>query len=108
MNELNYDCLPTRSTQQVRMPSDGVDPSRLNGPCRTYRLNAPMGLSQLEAMPSDLQRIYLQRLQQHGGSEEAVLRMLHAKPEQMTALLTRHHIVFDQPNPTAWSAFLQQ
>ena len=103
--EFDHDCLQTNKTLAVRLPSDGVDPSSLHGPCRVYRLGRPMRLDQLEAMPADLQRRYLRRLRQCGGSEETVRAMLQAAPEQMERLHTRHRVAFDRPNPTAWAAF---
>lgn len=102
--EWKYDCL-MGGGQRVRLPSDGVDPTTLHGRCKSYFLGKPMTLRQLETMPGDLQRDYLRRLRQRGGSQEEVLRMLRAAPEQLRQLQERYHIRFDCPDPKRWADF---
>lgn len=106
--ELKYDCLQRHQVAVVRLPSDGVDPSRLHGPVRVYRLGRPMDLMSLNEMPPELQRMYLERLRQQGGSPETAASMLGATAEELTSLLQRHHVVLDRPNPTAWSDFVSR
>lgn len=108
MKEFDYDCLQRHQVCVVRMPSDGVDPSRMHGPCRVYRLGRPMDLAELEEMPDDLQRTYLRRLREWGGTEETVAAMLGASPEELRLLLNRCRVVLDRPNPTAWSDFVNR
>lgn len=89
----------------MRLPSDGMTPARLNGPCRTYRLGVPMKLSQLEAMPEDLQRMYLRRLRRSGATQEAAAKMLGGSPAH---LQRKFLLQFDQPDAAAWEAFLNK
>ena len=117
MTEFDYDCLQKRQTahsarhrvgnrRSVTLPSDFLDPAaveRRNGPCRTYRLGSPMTLETFEAMPSDLQKLYLRQLRQRGGSEADVERMLGIAPGG----LRRYRIRFDRQDPERWNAFLQ-
>ena len=117
MTEFDYDCLQKRQTarsahhrvgnrRSVTLPSDFLDPAaiaRRNGPCRTYRLGKPMKREEFEALPSDLQKLYLRQLRQNGGSEADVERMLGAAPGG----LRRYRVRFDQQNPERWKAFLQ-
>ena len=70
MTEFEYDCLQKKRTaysarlrvgarRAVSLPSDSLNPAELqsrNGPCRVYRLGAPMDIEQFDAMPQDLQR----------------------------------------------------
>lgn len=102
--EWNYDCL-MGGGRKVRLPNDGVDPATLHGRCRSYFLGRPMTLRQLEDMPGDLQRAYLRRLRQRGGSQEEVLRMLRATPEQLRRLQEQYHVSFDCPDPKQWADF---
>ncbi len=106
--EWNYDCLIGERSREVRFPSDGVDPCGLDGRCLVYALGKPMSLRQLEAMPQDLQRAYLRRLRQRGGTRETVGKMLHAAPEQVAQLQARYHVAFDRPDPAAWASFCQE
>jgi len=117
MTEFEYDCLQKRVTAQgarhrvgkrrsVTLPSDFLDPAaiqRRSGPCRTYRLGRPMTLEEFEQMPDDLQKLYLRRLRQCGGSESDVEQMLGAAPGGLRV----HRIRFDQQDPERWRAFLQ-
>ena len=103
--ELDYDCLQKHRIRLIRMPSDGVDPSQLHGPCRVYRMGRPMDLAELRSMPEDLQREYLLRLRQRGGTEETAAAMLGTDPVTVRMLLKRHRVVLDRPNPTAWADF---
>ena len=103
--ELHSDHLLRHQVRIARMPSDGVDPSQLHGPCRVYRLGRPMSLMEWKEMPADLQKLYLQRLRQWGGTEKTVAAMLGTTPEEVRLLLRRHRVVLDRPNPTAWSDF---
>ena len=119
--ELDYDCLPNQKeectlshllagTRPISLPSDNLTPDALlrrNGPCRVYRLGKPMSAAELEAMPPDLQRMYLQRLRRRGGSPEAVGSMLGLSPTRLHQLVRRHRVCFDQPDREAWAAFLQ-
>lgn len=108
MKDYDFTCLQTIIGQSVRMPHDSVDPASLHGPCRVYQLGRPMPLAQLNALPADLQRRYLRRLRQRGGSEEAVKRMLGAAPEDMRRLRARYHISFDCPDAARWASFCSQ
>lgn len=93
----------------VTLPSDQMDPAQLaarNGPCRVYRMSRPMTIRQFEAMPQDLQRAYLLRLRQRGGSEAAVRRMLGIGRRRFQQLQTRHSVCFDRPDTAAWRRFL--
>ncbi len=90
------------------MPSDGVDPSLLNGPCRVYRLGRPMELTELMAMPQELQRMYLNRLRERGASEETAAEMLGISPAQMGQLLRCCRVALDRPDPEAWADFLHR
>ncbi len=95
----------------VTLPSDAASPEELlrrNGPCHVYRLGAPMDIRQFEAMPRDLQRAYLHRLRQRGGSAESVQAMLGISRQRLRQLQERDRIVFDQPDRTAWEAFLRR
>ena len=119
--EFDYDCLPNgkevcslshilADTRPISLPSDFLTPEameRRNGPCRVYRLGKPMSAAELEAMPQDLQRTYLQRLRSRGGSDEAVGRMLGLSPARLRQLTHRHRVRFDQPDREAWAAFLR-
>ena len=89
----------------IRLPSDHMDLETLHGPCRTYRLGKPLTLSELEAMPHDLQLRYLRKLRHIGGSCDSVETMLGLAPGQLSS---RWQVRFDMPNPTAWAAFLDQ
>ena len=116
MTEFDYDCLQRRQTaysarhrvgnrRSVTLPSDFLTldaMERRNGPCRTYRLGSPMTLETFEAMPSDLQKLYLRMLRQRGGSEADVEQMLGMAPGG----LRRYRIRFDQQDPKCWRAFL--
>ena len=119
MREFEYDCMQktwtARSARRrvgqrraVTLPSDGLNPlelQRRNGPCRIYRLGAPMTMAEFTAMPRDLQRTYLRRLRQKGGSEKAVEAMLGISRQDLRQLLEREHVALDQPDPAAWKAF---
>jgi len=117
MTEFEYDCLQeernnrTKHGRQryavaVTLPSDYLKPEELerrSGPCRIYRLGRPMTMAEFHDLPADLRKLYLNRLQQRGGSEFDVEQMLGAKQGSL-----RHYRVrFDRPNPEAWRAFLQ-
>lgn len=120
MTEFEYDCLQKKRTagsarlrvgarRAVTLPSDHLNPAELerrNGPCRVYRLGAPMDIGQFEAMPRDLQRAYLRRLRQRGGSMEAVQAMLGIDGEKMAQILASTQVTLDQPDRTSWAAFL--
>ena len=108
MREFNYDCLQRHQVCVVRMPSDGTDPSSLNGPCRVYRLGRPMEFSELISMPEDLQKLYLTRLRQRGGTEETAAAMLHTTRSRLRDLLLHHRVLLDRPDPAAWAAFAHQ
>ncbi len=121
MKEFEYDCLLkariARSARRrlgqrkaVTLPSDGLSALELqsrNGPCRTYRLGAPMTMAEFSAMPRDLQRAYLRRLRQRGGSEKTVETMLGVSRQELRQLLAREHVALDRPDQEAWEAFLQ-
>ena len=96
MREFNYDCLQRHQVCVVRMPSDGTDPSSLNGPCRVYRLGRPMEFSELISMPEDLQKLYLTRLRQRGGTEETAAAMLHTTRSRLRELLLHHRVLLNQ------------
>ena len=104
--EWNNDCLQRHQIRMVRLPNDGVDPSGLHGPCRVFRLGRPLDIAELRDMPEELQRMYLQRLRRWGGTEESVIVMLGSSREELIALLKRHRVVLDKPNPTAWADFI--
>lgn len=118
MTEFDYDCLQKKTIgrsarcrvgarRTVTLPSDCLDPAALarrNGPCRTYRLGRPMSLAEFEGMPADLQKAYLRRLRQRGGSESDVERMLGAAPGR----LRRYRVTFDRPDPVSWETFLNR
>lgn len=120
MTEFEYDCLQKKRTassarlrvgarRAVTLPSDHLNPAELerrNGPCRVYRLGAPMDIGQFEDMPRDLQRAYLRRLRQRGGSMEAVQAMLGIDGAQMAQILARTQVTLDQPDQASWTAFL--
>ena len=112
VKEFDYDVLHGQalshwgwSTELIRLPSDNAAAETLHGPCRTYRLGKPITLQELEAMPKDLQLQYLRALRRRGGSSTSVSRMLGTTPAQLSL---RWNVCFDQPNPTAWAAFLSQ
>lgn len=121
MKEFEYDCMQktwtARSARRrvgqrraVTLPSDGLNPlelQRRNGPCRTYRLGAPMTMAEFSSMPQDLQRAYLRRLRLRGGSERAVEAMLGISRQELRQLLEREHVALDQPDPAAWDTFMQ-
>ena len=120
MSDFEYDCLQKKivarsarrrvgARKTVTLPSDHLDEAELagrNGPCRVYRLGVPMDRQSLESMPPDLQRAYLRRLRQRGGSEESVSHMLGMDHGQLQSLAMRHGVRFDRPDEAAWSAFL--
>lgn len=120
MTEFDYDCLQKkwigRSARQrvglrrtVTLPSDSLSPlelERKNGPCRVYRLGRPMRMREFGAMPPDLQRLYLRRLRQRGGSRASVSRMLGITEPQLEQLQRRTGVVFDCPDEGAWQEFL--
>ena len=122
MTEFEYDCLQKKRTaysarlrvgarRAVSLPSDSLNPAELqsrNGPCRVYRLGVPMDIEQFEAMPRDLQRAYLRRLRQRGGSPEGVRAMLGVSGQQMQQILERNKVTLDQPDREAWAAFLKR
>ena len=122
MTEFEYDCLQKKRTahsarlrvgarRAVSLPSDNLNPAELqgrNGPCRVYRLGVPMDIGQFEAMPRDLQRTYLRRLRQRGGSTEAVRAMLGISGQQMQQILEQARVTLDQPDQAAWAAFLER
>ncbi|MBP3634155.1 MAG: hypothetical protein J6J43_06250 [Oscillospiraceae bacterium] len=104
----DYDDLQTRALSQlgqvdtqIRLPNDRLGHT-LNGPCRTYRLGRPMTIRELEAMPRDLQILYLRRLRRMGGCAESVGEMLGVLP----ARLSQWGVCFDRPDPKSWAAFL--
>ncbi len=117
MTEFEYDCLQEERNNTiirgrrrvpvcVTLPSDRLAPEELamrSGPCRTYRLGKPMSMAEFRTMPADLQRLYLRRLRQRGGSESDVEQMLGIKQGS----LRRYRVRFDKPNAQAWSAFLR-
>ena len=105
--ELNYDRLQRHQVRMVRMPSDGVDPSQLHGPCRVYRLGRPISLMEWKQMPADLQKLYLERLRQRGGTDDAVAAMLGTTEEEVRLLLKQYRVVLDRPDPTVWSDFVE-
>lgn len=122
MTEFELDCMQKLQTARsarrrvgakrtVSLPSDNLNPAELqrrNGPCRVYRLGAPMDIQQFEAMPRDLQRTYLRRLRLRGGSAEGVRAMLGISPQQMQQILARTRVTLDQPDQAAWDEFLHR
>lgn len=122
MTEFDYDCLQkkwiARSARQrvglrrtVTLPSDSLtqpELDKLNGPCRVYRLGRPMRIREFCLMPMDLQRMYLQRLRQRGGSRRAVSEMLGITERQLGELQRLTGVEFDQPDEEAWRAFASQ
>ena len=122
MTEFDYDCLQkkqiARSAWQrvglrrtVTFPSDSLTPmelARLSGPCRVYRLGRPMKIGDFRALPRDLQRTYLQRLRQRGGSRRAVCQMLGITEQQLDQLQAQGGVDFDCPDDAAWQQFLTQ
>ena len=122
MTEFDYDCLQkkriARSAWQrvglrrtVTLPSDTMTPlelARLNGPCRVYRLGRPMEIEEFNQLPRDLQRTYLHRLRQRGGSRQSVCRMLGITEPQMVQMQNRCGVAFDRPDEAAWNTFLTQ
>lgn len=121
MTEFEFDCLQKKIVSRsafrrvgmrrgVALPSDHLNPAQLarrNGPLRIYRLGRPMTMAQFEAMPPDLQRDYLRRLQLRGASDEAVGRMLGISRRRLRQLKLRHRVEFDRPDTSAWQTFVQ-
>jgi len=110
VKEFDYDDLQSKaqahwepSESHIRLPSDKTSPEKLDGPCMTYHLGKPMKLQELEALPKDLQLMYLRRLRRMGGTQAAVEKMLGMSPARLS---DRWPVRFDMPNPTAWAEFL--
>ena len=106
--EFDYDCLQRHQIRVVHLPSDGVDPARLSGPCRVYRLGRPMDLAELNEMPRELQKLYLQRLRQHGGTVDTAAAMLGLSPAALSKQLRSLGVALDRPDPKAWSSFVSR
>ena len=61
---------------KVRMPSDNLTPGQmkqLNSEVELYSLGRPMKWQQLEAMPADLRRMYLEKLQDEYKATQIML-----------------------------------
>lgn len=67
-----------------------------------------MDIEQFDAMPQDLQRAYLRRLRQRGGTPEGVRAMLGVSGQRMQQILERNKVTLDQPDRETWAAFLKR
>ena len=122
MTEFEFDCLEKKrlarcaaakvgNRRAVSLPSDRLTEKDLqsrNGPCRVYRLGQPMDTAGFLALPRDLQRAYLRRLQAHGGSHEAVAAMFGVSPQQLHTMIRGFGVRFDRPDAARWRRFLQR
>lgn len=72
------------------LPSDCLTPTqlrRLSGQVRTYRLDVPLRLDQVEALPEDLRREYLTRLRDGCGVNAQMLATMLGTTEVRAAEL---------------------
>ena len=122
MTEFDFDCLEkkrlarcaaakVRNHRTVTLPSDGLTQKDLqdrNGPCRVYHLGRPMTLNNFLAMPRDLQRSYLRRLDVHGGSPDTVAAMWGMDTAELLLLLRGYGVRLDNPDAERWRAFMRR
>ena len=72
------------------LPSDyltAAQKRRLNGPVSTYKLDEPMSWESFKAMPEDLQKQYILRLQENYGANDEMIGKMFKKSDTVVLRL---------------------
>ena len=103
MNDFDYDVMQKKriargasrmkrgsKSKKCTLPSDyltAAQKRRLNGPVNTYKLDEPMSLESFKAMPEDLQKQYILRLQENYGANDEMIGKMFKKSDTIALRL---------------------
>ena len=79
-----------RKRKGCSLPSDNLTAAqkrRLNGPVSTYKLDEPMSWESFKAMPEDLQKQYILRLQENYGANDEMIGKMFKKSDTVVLRL---------------------
>ena len=82
-------------SKKCTLPSDyltAAQKRRLNGPVSTYKLDEPMSWESFKAMPEDLQKKYILRLQENYGANDEMIGKMFKKSDTI-ALRLRNALI---------------
>ena len=77
-------------SKKCTLPSDyltAAQKRRLNGPVSTYKLDEPMSWESFKAMPEDLQKKYILRLQENYGANDEMIGKMFKKSDTIALRL---------------------
>ena len=77
-------------SKKCTLPSDYLTDAqkrRLNGPVSTYKLDEPMSWESFKAMPEDLQKKYILRLQENYGANDEMIGKMFKKSDTIALRL---------------------
>ena len=77
-------------SKKCTLPSDyltAAQKRRLNGPVSTYKLDEPMSWESFKAMPEDLQKQYILRLQENYGANDEMIGKMFKKSDTVVLRL---------------------
>ena len=77
-------------SKKCTLPSDyltAAQKRRLNGPVSTYKLDEPMNWESFKAMPEDLQKKYILRLQENYGANDEMIGKMFKKSDTIALRL---------------------
>ena len=77
-------------SKKCTLPSDYLTAAqmrRLNGPVSTYKLDEPMNWESFKAMPEDLQKKYILRLQENYGANDEMIGKMFKKSDTIALRL---------------------
>ena len=77
-------------SKKCTLPSDYLTDAqkrRLNGPVSTYKLDEPMNWESFNAMPEDLQKKYILRLQENYGANDEMIGKMFKKSDTIALRL---------------------
>ena len=103
MNDFDYDVMQKKriargasrmkrgsKSKKCTLPSDyltAAQKRRLNGPVSTYKLDEPMSWESFKAMPEDLQKKYILRLQENYGANDEMIGKMFKKSDTIALRL---------------------